>query len=90
VKQKYRMNPDVVFVSVDTDENRSLVAPFVTEQKWNQSVYFEDGLVKKLEINSIPTTIVVNRHGEIISRMNGFVPERFADMLSDRIEEALK
>jgi len=90
VKQKYRMNPDVAFVSVDTDENHSLVAPFVAEQKWNQSIYFEDGLVKRLEINSIPTTLVLNRRGEIISRMNGFVPERFVDMLSDRIEEALK
>jgi Thiol-disulfide isomerase and thioredoxins len=90
VKQKYRMNPDVVFVSVDTDENHALVAPFVTEHKWNQSIYFEDGLVKRLEINSIPTTIVLNRHGEIVSRLNGFVPERFVDMLSDRIEEALK
>jgi thioredoxin-related protein len=55
-----------------------------------QAVYFEDGLTRKLEISSIPTTLVVNRHGEIISRMNGFVPERFVDMLSERIEEALK
>jgi thiol-disulfide isomerase/thioredoxin len=90
VRQKYRMNPDVVLVSVNTDENRSLVAPFVKDQKWSQSIYFEDGLVRKLEINSIPTTIVLNRHGEIVSRMNGYVPDRFVGMLSDRIEEALK
>jgi thiol-disulfide isomerase/thioredoxin len=90
VRQKYRMNPDVVLVSVNTDENRALVAPFVKDQKWSQSIYFEDGLVKKLEINSIPTTIVLNRHGEIVSRMNGYVPDRFVGMLSDRIEEALK
>ena len=36
------------------------------------------------------TTIVVNRRGEITSRMNGFVPDRFIDMLSERIDEALK
>jgi len=90
VKQKYRFSSDVVFLSVDTDEDHSLVAPFLKEQKWNQAVYFEDGLTRKLEISSIPTTIVVNRRGEIISRMNGFVPERFVDMLSERIEEALK
>ena len=69
------------FFSVDTDEDRALVAPFLKEQKWSQSVYFEDGLTRKLEISSIPTTIVVNRRGEITSRMNGFVPDRFVDML---------
>ena len=90
VKQRYRMNSDVAFVSVDTDENRALVAPFVKDQKWSQSIYFEDGLVRKLDINSIPTTVVLNRHGEIVSRMNGFVPDRFVNMLSDRIQEALQ
>jgi thiol-disulfide isomerase/thioredoxin len=90
VKQKYKQNPDVVLVSVDTDEDRSLVAPFVKSQKWSQSIFFEDGLVRKLDITSIPTTIVVNRRGEIVSRLNGFVPDRFVKMLSERIDEALK
>jgi thiol-disulfide isomerase/thioredoxin len=90
VKQKYKLNQDVVLVSVDTDEDRSLVEPFVKSQKWSQSVYFEDGLVRKLDITSIPTTIVVNRQGEIVSRLNGFVPDRFVKMLSERIEDALK
>jgi thioredoxin-related protein len=43
-----------------------------------------------LAIMSIPTTIVLDRHGEVISRMNGFVPERFVDMLTGRINDALK
>jgi thiol-disulfide isomerase/thioredoxin len=90
VKQRFRMNSDVAFVSVNTDENRALVAPFVKDQKWSQAIYYEDGLVRRLDISSIPTTIVLNRHGEIISRMNGFVPDRFVDMLSDRIQEALQ
>ena len=90
VKKRYSMNSDVAFVSVDTDENRALVAPFVKDQKWSQAIYYEDGLVRRLDINSIPTTIVVNRRGEVISRMNGFVPDRFVDMLSDRIQEALQ
>jgi thiol-disulfide isomerase/thioredoxin len=90
VKQKYRFSDAVAFISVNTDEDRALVAPFVKEQHWSQAIYFEDGLTRKLEISSIPTTIVVNRRGEIVSRLNGFVPDRFVDMLSERIEEALK
>ena len=90
VKQKYRFNPDVVFLSVNTDEDRSAVEPFLKEQKWGWNVYFEDGLVRKLAVSSIPTTLVVNREGDITSRLNGFVPERFVAMLTERIEEALK
>jgi thiol-disulfide isomerase/thioredoxin len=90
VKARYRFNPDVVFLSVNTDEDRSLVEPFLKENKWTQAVYFEDGMARKLAISSIPTTLVVGRNGEVVSRMNGYVPERFVDMLSERIEEALK
>jgi thiol-disulfide isomerase/thioredoxin len=61
VKRRFGMSSDVAFVSVNTDENRALVAPFVKNQKWSQSIYFEDGLVRILDINSIPTTIVLNR-----------------------------
>jgi len=43
-----------------------------------------------LQITSIPTTIIVDKRGEISSRMNGFSSERFVDMLTDRIEQSLK
>jgi len=33
--------------------------------------------------------VIFNTHGEISSRMNGFLPDRFVDMLTDRINEAL-
>jgi thiol-disulfide isomerase/thioredoxin len=91
VKQRFHGSPDVVFLSVNTDDERDVVKPFLEENHWEQQhVYFEDGLSRVLAINSMPTTIVLNRHGEVISRMNGFVPERFVDMLTDRIKDALK
>ena len=34
-------------------------------------------------------TVIFNKQGEVFSRMNGFIPERFVDMLTDRIREAL-
>src|SRR5260370_4772175 len=77
VKQKYRFSAEVVFVSVDTDEDHALVAPFLKQHKWSQAVYFEDGLTRKLEISSIPTTIVVNRPGETISPITAFLPTPF-------------
>jgi thiol-disulfide isomerase/thioredoxin len=91
VKQRFQDSPDVVFLSIATDDERDLVAPFLQENHWSpQRVYFEDGLARVLGITSIPTTIVLDRHGDVISRMNGFVPGRFVDMLTDRIRDALK
>jgi thiol-disulfide isomerase/thioredoxin len=91
VKQRFHNSPDVVFLSIATDDERELVAPFLKESHWSpQQVYFDDGLSRVLAIMSIPTTIVLDRHGEVISRMNGFVPERFVDMLTGRINDALK
>ena len=80
---------DLVFLSIDTDEDRSLVKPFVQSEHWTQKIYFDDGLQNLLRVASIPTTIVFDKKGEIVSRMNGFLPDRFVDMLSDRIDEAL-
>lgn len=89
VKAKYKDRDDVVFLSVDTDEDHSLVKPFLEAQKWTQRVYFEDGLSSLLQVASIPMTIVYNKKGEVVSRMPGFVPERFVEMLAERIDDAL-
>jgi thiol-disulfide isomerase/thioredoxin len=89
VKETFSDRQDVAFLAIATDEDRSLVAPFLERQEWNKMAYFEDGLSALLKINSIPTTIVLNRRGEVSSRMNGFIRERFVDMLTERIREAL-
>lgn len=90
VKKKYSGREDLVFLAIDTDEERDLVKPFLDAQKWKSNAYFEDGLAQALRITSIPTTMVIDKRGNIAGRMNGFDPEQFVAMLSDRIEEALK
>lgn len=89
VKAKFKDADDLVFLAIDTDEERSLVKPFVESRQWNQKVYFEDGLQSLLQITSIPTTVIFGKKGDIVSRMNGFVPDRFVDMLTERIDTAL-
>ncbi len=89
VKKKFKDRADVVFLAVDTDEDHSVVKPFLEQAKWSQKVYFEDGLSQLLQVSSIPTTLIIGKQGEVFSRMIGFIPERFVDMLTDRIEEAL-
>lgn len=90
VEKRFEKNPHVVFLSINTDEDRSAVPAFLKEAKWDNHVYFEAGLSALLAINSIPTTIIVDGSGAVASRMNGFVPERFVDLLTERIESTLK
>jgi thiol-disulfide isomerase/thioredoxin len=89
VQAKYATNPNVVFLSINTDEDRSKVPPFLTEQHWTQAVHYDAGLGAMLRVASIPTTIVLDKDGQIVSRMAGFIPDRFVDMLTSRIEETL-
>lgn len=90
VMSRFKDNPDVVFLPVSTDEEREAVAPFLEENKWSMDVYFEDGLASLLRVSSIPTTMVLDRGGNVYSRLHGFIRDRFVDMLSERISEALK
>jgi thiol-disulfide isomerase/thioredoxin len=89
VKKHYKNRDDVVFLSLDTDEDRSLVAPFLTEQMWDNKVYFDDGLTRLLQVSQIPTTLLLNKRGKVSSRMNGFLPDEFVGMLIERIDAAL-
>ena len=88
-KARFKDTGDLVFLAIDTDEDRSLVKPFVESHQWTQKVYFEDGLQSLLQVSSIPTTIIFGKKGDVVSRMNGFLPDRFVDMLTERIDQAL-
>jgi thiol-disulfide isomerase/thioredoxin len=89
VKQRFRQRDDVVFLSVDTDEDRGLVPSFVEEQHWSGNVFFDDGLVRLLAINTIPSTMIADKQGRLVSRMNGFTRDTFVDQLTARIRAAL-
>ena len=67
-----------MFLAINTDEDTSRRA----SRSWKRTsgtrtVYFEDGLSNLLRVASIPTTIVFDKQGQVFSRMNGFVPEKF-------------
>ncbi len=89
VKKRFQDDPTVVFLSIDTDEDRTAVKPFLSQVHWTDKVYFEDGLSRALQISTIPTTIITDKNGKVFSRMNGYNPERFVDALTTRIRDAL-
>ena len=90
LKQRFRERADVVFLSVDTDEDHALVAPFLESQHWSSSsVFFDNGLVRLLTVSSIPTTIIADKQGRLVSRMNGFNGDKFVGDIAGRIQAAL-
>lgn len=89
VKETFKDRDDVVFLGINTDEDRARVKPFLEENQWNKRVYFEDGLSSFLSVKSIPTTMIFGRKGELVTRLNGFIPERFVETLTERIQDSL-
>jgi thiol-disulfide isomerase/thioredoxin len=89
VKKHFGNRNDLVFLPLDTDDDRTIVEPFLEEQMWDKHVYFDDGMTRILQVAQIPTTIVLDKKGRISSRMNGFLPDQFVTQLTERINTAL-
>ncbi len=90
LKERFHDRNDVVFLSVDTDEDHELVAPFLEKQQWSgRNVFFDNGLVRMLTVSTIPTTIIADKQGRLASRMNGFNGDKFVGDIAARIEAIL-
>jgi thiol-disulfide isomerase/thioredoxin len=90
VRDRFRGNTGVTFLSVNADDERARVKPFLEEEKWPDEVFFANAMDRALNVTSFPTTIVLDKHGQVFSRLTGFVPERFVETLTSRIRAALE
>jgi thiol-disulfide isomerase/thioredoxin len=88
VRKKFAGRDDVVFLTVNNDEEEGRVGPFLKVQKVEGTLVFADGLDSALKVDSIPTIIVLDRTGKVAYRTQGFVPDNFADALSGAITKA--
>jgi thiol-disulfide isomerase/thioredoxin len=89
VRKRFEDRNDVVFLSIDADDERNVVSPFLETQGWSRAVYFETGLARLLQVANIPTTIILDKEGHLARRMNGFLPDRFVDQLTEHIRDIL-
>lgn len=88
---KYKDDPNVVFLAVSTDEDRELVPPHLKQYKINLPIVYSDYINDFFSVNSIPTTIILDRNGEVAFRQAGYNPRAdFVAELSERIEAARK
>jgi len=89
VKKRFKDRPDVVFLSINADDDREAVPGFLARNNWDRrAIYFDDGLLGALDISTLPLTVLIGKRGQIESRL-GFAPDRFVEMLSSRIQQAL-
>lgn len=89
LRARFGARGDVEFLEMNSDDDRTVVEPFLTAEKWGKVVYFEDGLARLLNVMNIPTTIVIDKSGRIASRMDGFDPSTFLDQMTERIQTML-
>ena len=81
---------DVIFLEVNCDEDETLVAAYLAEEKPKSSAVFADGLDLLLGVNSFPTTLILDRRGKIAYRAEGFDPESSDRGLVEAIERTLR
>jgi thiol-disulfide isomerase/thioredoxin len=90
VKKRFKDRADVVFLSINSDDDREGVPEFVAENRWDgKTIYYDDGLATALNVSSIPLAVLINKRGEVESRL-GFIPDRFVEMLGGRIQQMLE
>ena len=89
--EKYKDDKDVIFLAINTDDDRNYVEPYVKGQKIKLPVVYANNLDAEYRITSIPTTIVFDRQGQMSFRQAGYNSrEDFVTMLSEKIEAAKK
>jgi thiol-disulfide isomerase/thioredoxin len=95
VYDKYRSNPDVVILALNTWENEegaereAKVRKFMEEKKYTFPVLFDDNFVYKYGVEGIPTKFVIDKKGMIRFESIGFAGAKMVNEMTVQIEMLL-
>ena len=89
VAKGYAGNAKIEFLAVNTDEDRALVPPFLAHEKWDVPVAYSDGLDSLLNVQTLPTVVVLDTNGKIVYRTNEFASQTFSTSLKNAIDGEL-
>jgi thiol-disulfide isomerase/thioredoxin len=90
VAQSFRADPNIVFLSLNVDQDRSGVPAFLKQAGWTVPVAYAQGLDQLLSVRALPTLVVFDRQGRIVYREDGLDPQTFVEELSKRLRETLQ
>ncbi len=83
---RLRDNRNVVFLIVDADGDFGKSRPFIAKHQYSLPLYQIDSTVPAAMLgNTIPTTVVINKHGEMVYHAEGaadYSSSRFINWLS--------
>ncbi|MCX7930851.1 MAG: TlpA family protein disulfide reductase [Chlorobi bacterium] len=79
----------IIAISIDDARNSKKVAPFVRGRRWQFDVYLDENadLKRALNVNEIPHTFVLDRHGRIVYQHKSYAPGD-EELLLDAIRKA--
>ena len=89
VAADFQANSDVLFLAANCDEDESLVAKYLEDDKPRTAVVFADGLDRFFTVDAFPTVLVIDRGGQIAYRSDGFEPDFFEPNLAAAVRRAL-
>lgn len=96
VYDKYKSNPDVVILALNTWENEegaereAKVKKFVEEKKYTFPVLFDENFVYKYGVDGIPTKFVIDKKGMIQFKSVGFEGSQMLDEMTVQIDMLLE
>jgi len=83
VQDKYRDNPDILILALDTwerekteAEKEKKVKDFIAENNYTFKVLFDTDVVSKYEVSGIPTKFIIDKEGKIQFKSIGFSGEQ--------------
>jgi len=89
VEKSYQGNSNLAFFAANTDEDQTLMAPFLARVKWDVTAVYADGLDEFLKVATLPTVLILDREGKIVYRISGYSPVGFPESLNAAIQAAL-
>lgn len=90
--EKYKNEPDIVFLAVSVDENRAAVSPFLRKNGYTMTVAYDTDAAQNYGVQGVPTTFFIDRNGVIQFKDEGFGddPKAYLDVMTWRIDALLK
>jgi thiol-disulfide isomerase/thioredoxin len=90
VGQMFKGSSDIVFLALNSDDDRTRVAPYLAKQRIAGTPVFADGLDALLNVHALPTVLVLDRTGKIAYRSDGVDPNTFVTSIMMAILNAEK
>jgi thiol-disulfide isomerase/thioredoxin len=90
VRQLFTESNDIVFLALNSDDDRTRIAPYLAKEKIAGTLAYADGLDTLLNVHSLPTVLVLDRAGKIAFRSDGVDPNTFVASLTMAILNAVK